>query len=57
MANSYYSRMYGMYKPIKGNKALKSTAEDKFKDDWKRVTERLKSCDYNLNNIYITVKN
>ena len=56
MANSYYSRMYGMFKPVQGNKALKGTEEDKFKTDWKKATDRLKSLNYDFSTMQIAIK-
>lgn len=56
MANSYYSRMYGMFKPVQGNKALKGAEEDKFKTDWKKATDRLKSLNYDFSTMQIAIK-
>lgn len=56
MANSYYSRTYGMFRPMQGNQALRSTEADKFKADWKKATDRLKSLNYDFSTMQIAIK-
>lgn len=56
MVNGYYSRMYGMFKPADSPPLYRGDGKAKFINDWKKITDKLKSLDYDFSTIYITGK-
>lgn len=56
MGNSYYSRMYGRFKPFEGREALNGQDKFEFIGKWNKTVNRLKDSGYDLSKIKIIPK-
>lgn len=56
MANSYWSRMYGSYRPDYGESALKGEDKYKFRDEWIATVQKLRDSGYDLSKIQLVKK-